>query len=135
MALSCHADADGVGVDDGGATDAALGEPGFDAIYSEVIASAGCTLGLCHGEGATGGGLDLQPQQDAYEDLVGVASDSRLCGSLGLTRVVPGDPQRSLLWLKLGPSPPCGIQMPPGALLPVEQREQVERWIEAGAQR
>jgi hypothetical protein len=118
---------------DADAATAASGEPTFTAVYEEVIRTSNCTLGLCHGEGARGGDLDLTPREDAYDHLVGVASRGSECAALGHALVEPGAPGRSLLYLKLDPEPPCGAQMPPGGGLTADQVAQVRRWIERGA--
>jgi len=105
--------------------------PTFSAIYREVFVPAGCTLGLCHGEGARGGRLDLFPRADAHAALVGVVSTSRTCG--GQVLVVPRDPDASLLVQKLDGTPRCGAPMPPDVVLPPAHLEQVRSWIVRGA--
>ena len=107
--------------------------PTFGAIYTEVFRTSNCTLGLCHGEGARGGALDLTPRQEAFDHLVGVASGGVACAALGYSLVEPGHPDESLLWLKLSADPPCGRPMPPDGPLSEEQRDQIRRWIELGA--
>ena len=58
---------------------------------------------------------------------------SPICAMLGKKRVVPHEPDESLLYLKLTVDAPCGQQMPPGGQLRDDAREQVRAWIEAGA--
>jgi hypothetical protein len=101
-------------------------------VYRDVITTGSCTLGLCHGEGASGGGLTLQPRARAYESLVNAPSRGRQCAVLGLREVEPGHPERSLLFLKLT-EVPCGSQMPPDEPLGQAAFAQVERWILEGA--
>jgi hypothetical protein len=105
--------------------------PTFSAIYREVFVPSNCTLGLCHGEGARGGGLDLYPREDAHAALVGVPSASRGCG--GEVLVEPHDAEASLLVRKLVLPPPCGAPMPPDEPLLPEQVDQIRAWIALGA--
>ena len=122
-----------------------LGSPTFSAIYQEVMVANGCNSGsFCHG-GPTGG-LTTNEKQATYDALVGVSamgmtlwtdSDAGApdhCIDSGLVRVVPGDPDNSLLMMKLLDEQPCGTQMPPGELLKPEQIEQIRTWIENGAE-
>ena len=125
--------------------DGPLGEPdagspdggdaiGFSAIYSQVFTGNGCKSLFCHGVGA--GNLSLETRDGAYAQLVGVPASGSLCGSSGLLRVEPGNPDRSLLLLKMAhATPACGTVMPPAAGVTVSdaQLEQVRAWIAAGA--
>ncbi len=82
----------------------------------------------CHGAVAPQGGLVLQ--RGAHAALVGVPSAQWP----DQPRVVPGAPERSLLWRKLaGEQAPHGGAMPLG--LPADEAlaAQVRAWIEAGA--
>jgi hypothetical protein len=107
--------------------------PTFSAIYTEVFVAKRCTLGLCHGEGASGGGLDLYPRDDAHRQLVSVPATSQDCRDAGLVRVEPGAPEQSLLLHKLSAEPPCGVMMPPDQLVEPEHVEQIAEWIRRGA--
>jgi hypothetical protein len=49
-------------------------------------------------------------------------------------RVVPGSPERSLLYLKLTDNP-CGTAMPPARALDAPGLDAVYAWIAEGAQR
>lgn len=107
--------------------------PTFSAVYENVFEPAGCNTGSCHGAGA--GNLAMGTREEAYDDLVGVASDGPACSGEGVTRVVPGDPGRSLLMDKIANRPVlCGSPMPPSAQLKAEEIEQVRQWILRGAQ-
>jgi hypothetical protein len=106
--------------------------PTFSAIYAEVIQPHNCLLGLCHGEGAAGGGLVLFPRERAYDALI-AASNSRECAHLGLGVVEPENPDESLFWIKLQADPPCGVPMPPDELVEPRHVEQVRLWIVRGA--
>jgi hypothetical protein len=56
------------------------------------------------------------------------------CKDSGLKRVVAGDPDMSLLMLKIEGMQPCGTQMPPnGSMLSAEQIDQIKTWIMNGA--
>ena len=58
------------------------------------------------------------------------------CTSTGMMLVVPGDPDNSLLYLKLTTAP-CGDAMPPtgSGALPADAIELVRQWILAGAKK
>jgi hypothetical protein len=118
------------GVPDAGATPTF--DPTFSAVYSEVIGTHNCLLGLCHGEGASGGGLSLSPRRRAHGSLL-AASTGFECRDLGLPLVDPGRPENSLFWLKLGADPPCGLPMPPDRRIDDRHVEQVREWIARGA--
>jgi hypothetical protein len=93
----------------------------------------------CHTDAPSFGGLAFFPggAAAAYANLVGVpagAAAGNLCRDSGLLRVQPGDPDASLIYLKLT-NPPCGSQMPPAAFVQAtpEQVEVVRQWIADGA--
>jgi hypothetical protein len=102
--------------------------PGADAVLP-IFATA-CTSNFCHGTGS--GGLFLSSTETAQQLLdatVGVAAQGPACGNVGLSRVEPGHPERSLMWLKLRPGPPCGITMAPNLSLTDAQITAVGNWI------
>jgi len=51
----------------------------------------------------------------------------------GLSLVVPGNPEMSLLYRKLNDMPPCGSRMPPTGSLSVEEIARFRTWIANGA--
>lgn len=84
----------------------------------------------CHGSGVTMGGLNLTG--DAYTALV----DRKSHQWPKETRVVPGVPERSLLFRKLaGTQGKLGQRMPLSGHADPELVAQVRAWIEAGAPR
>ena len=108
----------------GGGGGGATGAPTFTAIWDEVFVPTGCNSGSCHGGGA--GGLSMASKDEAWRDLVNVVSDGPACASTGLVRVVPGDPETSLLVDKIANRPPvCGSAMPFAGPLDAKQVEQV----------
>jgi hypothetical protein len=124
--------ADQAGVTAGSQADQAEG-PTFTMLYESVFMP--CRNPMCHGGGVTGD-LNLSSKKIAYDALVDHESSPKnaVCAMLGKKRVVPHEPDESLLYLKLTVDAPCGQQMPPGGQLKDEQRELVRAWIEAGAQ-
>lgn len=106
-------------------------EPRFPAIYTEIFQTKGCTETFCHGKE---GNLSLSSAGEAYEQLVGVKAAGELCADREVLRVKPGEPEQSLLFQKLGETPPCGVRMPVGGMLDDKQIEQIKAWIEAGAE-
>jgi hypothetical protein len=108
------------------------GEPTFTAVYDEVFVGEGCNTPLCHGGSA--GNLSMATKDAAYEALVNAPAAGELCAASGLIRVVPGDPEASLLFDKVASrTPVCGDPMPIAAALPADKIEQLRRWIELGA--
>jgi hypothetical protein len=71
------------------------------------------------------GALDLSAA-DLEAELVGAPAGT--CE--GWIRVIPQDPENSLLWTKLADQAPCGQVMPPSGPLPPGQVECVRNWIE-----
>lgn len=80
----------------------------------------------CHGADGNGD-LDLRPGL-AWENLVGAASSG-----YSQTRVVPGKPEESLLYLKLSGSAGVGARMPAGGALDSAEIESFRVWISDGA--
>ena len=113
--------------------------PTFSAIYREIIVGRGCNSGACHNGPA--GGLSMRSKPIAYESLVGVPAmgisarnREQSCANSGFKRVVPGDPERSLLLQKIARTQTCGEPMPPSSeALPSQHVQQVHAWIAKGA--
>ncbi|HEY8518219.1 MAG TPA: hypothetical protein VIS07_22130 [Candidatus Binatia bacterium] len=105
----------------------------FEAIQQVIFEKRGCTQDVCHGSGASGG---LQLTRDvAYRNLFEAPS----LGS-PLRRVVPGDNDRSYLWLKLAAATRPGTVDIGGAPMPLgleplteNELEALRIWIYAGA--
>jgi hypothetical protein len=127
----------GAGGSDAGDFDAGpIGSITFTSLYDDVFsqqafgAGVSCANDYCHG--ATGsGGLSVSTKQGAYDSLVN-AEGSANCG--GEVRVVPGDPDASLLVQKIT-DPSCGERMPKDnedSLSP-ETIGRIRAWIGAGA--
>ncbi|APR77285.1 Hypothetical protein A7982_02632 [Minicystis rosea] len=113
----------------GGSGGAASNGPAFAEIYAKVFTAGSCTSDYCH----AGSSLNLVDQEKARATLVGIASQGEGCDEMA--RVVPGDPEHSLLYLKVSmTTPPCGARMPiAGAHLDAAQIALLRAWIEAGA--
>lgn len=99
----------------------------FASIQSNILTPS-CALSGCHVQGG------VQPSLQAgraYNNLVGATSNSyapRL-------RVVPGDPDNSVFYLKIiGSSNGVGGQMPPTGMLSPAQMDTIRAWILRGAQ-
>ena len=106
----------------------------FTFLYEQVLSPAGCAAAFCHGIDAPAGGLSLSSRERAHEALVGVPAMGVACVERGFLRVAPGEPDASLLLMKLAKRPPCGMAMPaPEALLSDSHIAAIRRWIEAGA--
>lgn len=107
----------------------------FSAIQKVIFEGRGCTHSKCHGD-AKAGELDLRAEA-AYASLIEVKASQ---GSA--LRVMPGEPDESVLYNKLraatepGSVMVAGSPMPSGAPpLSPEHLEALRRWIEAGAPR
>lgn len=120
------------------------GEATFEAVYIDILCRSGCTTFYCHGSRGRWGGLDLGSVEVAYAALVDASAGRQVpvdgrasCVQSPLVRVAPGEPGRSLFYLKLAAMQPCGTSMPPpdSEWPPIEDDElrQVRAWIEAGA--
>jgi hypothetical protein len=107
--------------------------PTFDAVYTEIF-SPTCAAAFCHLSDDLG--FNAAGRDNAYGSTVSVVSHTELCGSTGLSRVVPGHPEESLLYLKLT-DPPCGRKMPLNFSQQLDPREleQIRLWIANGALR
>ena len=90
----------------------------------QPIFDANCIL--CHGAGGNGG-LDLRAP-GSRGNLVGAAS-----ATYTGVRVQPGEPDDSILYLKLSGAAGVGDRMPPTGALPAPTLELVRRWIAEGA--
>jgi len=112
----------------------------FSDIYL-LLTCNGCVL--CHG-GA--GGLSLGGgKSELYETLVAAdgqgkatsaAADGGMCE--GQRRIVPGNPEQSVLYAKVTGKQRCGSAMPPsaaGQMWTPAQLEQLRSWIAAGAKK
>ncbi len=105
--------------------------PTFTAVYGEILSPV-CAGPFCHGAGNEF--LLMSSKGVAYSATVGVISHGPACADSGLTIVTPGDPDASLLYLKVT-DPPCGNRMPAAyePYLDARQTEQVRQWIATGA--
>ncbi len=86
--------------------------------------------------------LDMSSEDVAYSNLVGVKAAGVSCGISGLTRVVAGSAQTSLLFNKVDSklpghvNPPCGDPMPDDAtVLTQAEVDLIAAWINDGAQK
>lgn len=115
----------------GGGSEANTPPITFQRVFDEVIVPEGCTSGYCHGSG--GGYLVLTDRETSYRNLVGANVFNGGCGVA--LRVLPGDPEGSLLWRKIAPDVEvCEGKMPRGTLGISEDRANlVRQWILAGA--
>jgi hypothetical protein len=110
--------------------------PTFTQTYTTTITNK-CSP--CHttatGDGVVFGHLDMTTQANAYANLVNVPAAGVNCSGKG-TRVVPGNADMSVMYLKVSlddPSP-CGNKMPDGLPpLSSDEADGIEAWINAGA--
>ncbi len=115
-------------------------QPTFTWIFDNVLPT--CAGPLCH-SGPAGGNLVFDTKDDAHAQLmmagmgmnVGASTNVTHCKDAGLMRVVPNDPDASLLYAKLRTDmdPPCGNRMPPGGGLCSATIAAIRMWIASGA--
>jgi len=130
LLAGCGGDSTAVG---GGAP-----EVGFARINEDILLPK-CTF-ACHSGGEfAAGGLDLE--LDPRGALVEQNATAAVCSGGDARRVVPFEPEESLLYQKImakldGVAAPCGDAMPPGVNEPglsEEEAELVRIWIQNGA--
>lgn len=107
----------------------------FELIQNVIFEKYSCNTALCHGSYAAGG-LDLSPAV-AYANLV-----DRLATTVpGISRLLPGQKDQSLLWLNLAAktypeevhAPLRPMPLDPVPALSADELELMRAWIEAGA--
>jgi hypothetical protein len=104
------------------------------ALIQRTIFSPRCAIPACHDSALASGDLVLE-DGSSYTELVRVEPDIDTAREAGLLRVDPGDPDNSLLLIKVeGPPPDLGSRMPLAGE-PLTEREiaLIRAWIEAGA--
>jgi hypothetical protein len=129
--------ADAEGQDAGPTEDVTASDPvSFATVFNEVLEPMGCTAGYCHAGHA--GGMLMDSLESAYDNLVNVeASTPTDCDAT--MRVVPGDPDASMLWIRVRPQaddcldadqkmPLFGVEA-----LTDEQLDLIHDWILTGA--
>ena len=109
----------------------------FGSIH-EIIIVPRCATAACHvvnGERRPAGRLDMESRADAYTNMIDVPADGSIfCRGSGPVRVAPGDPDASLLYLKLTSEVVCGEHMPLGQdAIPEQHEEAIRQWIADGA--
>lgn len=104
------------------------------AEIQQAIFAPRCAVAPCHDSQFASGDLVLEDEV-AYAELVGVAPFIEAARDAGLLRVDPGNPENSLLLIKLvGPPLEYGSRMPLlGDPLSAEEIALIEAWIAAGA--
>jgi Planctomycete cytochrome C len=89
-----------------------------------------CLTAACHEGADAAGSFELVPER-AYEELLARRARAGACG--GQPLVVPGDPDASVLWKRVGGTT-CGASMPLGSpLLPAADVDAIRAWIAQGA--
>jgi len=104
-------------------------DPTLTTIDEEVFQGS-CAFESCHGGANPEAGLDLSSAAAAFTSLIDVPGEES-----DVVRVVPGDPDNSLLYQVLLTSlGPDLRQMPIGDQLPDIEIEAIRQWIEDGAE-
>jgi hypothetical protein len=96
----------------------------------QPILSASCALTGCHGGNSPQASMSLAADR-TFSNTVDVTSS----GYAPAKRIVPGDPEASVLYNKITDTGAFGGDMPPGpAALGAAEIETIRAWIEAGAE-
>jgi hypothetical protein len=125
------------------------GPNSFTEVYTQIIRPT-CSNDYCHYQnvGIRYSALDMSSQVSAYWGLVDQLCAGAACSGMGYRRVIPGDPDNSMLYEKVSQkNPPCGVQMPAdiaalqegipqfsGTALSKDQQTLIYNWIREGAQ-
>lgn len=105
-------------------------KPTLASLQSDVFNKT-CLDSGCHSATDAEGGLVLEAGR-SHAAMVAVTSQTNRCNSLNI--VEPGEPNQSVLLLKLTGTE-CGTRMPQGrAALPANVVDAVRTWIADGAQ-
>lgn len=126
------------GAGSAGTMSASASGPTFSAVYDALFSNSaaagcfGCHSGMMN-PALNGNFSMITDKAAAYKGLASAKSSPEgMCKDM--TRVTAGDPMKSLLYLKISGSPPCGMKMPPGGTpLPADVVTLVKDWIMAGA--
>ena len=106
--------------------DEAVCESDFEQIRSDILLP-NCTNEFCHDADAPAANLDFtRAAEGITAQLLDVPSG--VCADW--VRVVPGDPERSMLFAKLHDPPPCGERMPVDGHLTEHEIACIGHWIE-----
>lgn len=119
--------------DVGGTGGTPVAAPSFSDLYRDVLAPSCVGGDSCHSSSNRSGFLSLGTRDEAYTGLVGMLARGSNCRRLEWTRVVPGDPEQSLLLAKLLGTAGCGARMPSSIPLPNAEIDAVRAWIAVGA--
>jgi hypothetical protein len=112
-----------------------MGMAHFSSLYARVFAAPVCSTTVgCHGDQPSGGLQTGATTPDlAYSALLAATYDPAAAGTFA-RRVVPGQPDQSYLWNKVGtPQPVSGSPMPLGGMLPTCDLQDIRHWILNGA--
>lgn len=103
-------------------------DPRLSVIQDEVFTPS-CALSSCHDAGGPEAMMDLSSAAASHANTVDVT------GSLAeVVRVIPGDPDGSLLVQAIEGTAPAPInRMPVGLVLEDEKIDVIRQWIEDGA--
>lgn len=106
----------------------------FSSIYTQILTQR-CAGPVCHSGSSTGGSFSLQAGSASAvrSSLLNKPASGSECASSGLSLVVPGNADMSLLYKKLLDMPACGSRMPPTGALSMQEIERVRTWIANGA--
>jgi hypothetical protein len=111
-------------------SDEVLAPPENVSFASQVqpIFTASCTFSDCHAGQTPTGDMNLT-EGNAYASTVGASASNTYPGKI---RVVPGQPETSLLYQKIT-TKDFGAQMPLRGSITQRQRDIIKAWIEEGA--
>jgi hypothetical protein len=109
----------------------------FTEIYDSILSTqTDSRCNFCHSMPASQVSNGMfhtgKDKTETYASILDRISTSEACS--GRSVIVPGDPEQSLLYLKIAGAPPCGNRMPLGGkALSATQVQMIRSWIAAGA--
>ena len=106
--------------------------PGFESVFDILTGSC---VGYCHD--ANAGQMQFMDEQTTYDSVMAGAATEAVCGLTD--RVVPGDPENSILWVRIRApvaGDDCAVKMPKDSPeLSAEALQTIYDWIAGGALR
>ena len=103
------------------------------AELQETFFIPSCGGAGCHDSVSNAGGLDLE-SEGAFDRLMNDPCENEIAVAEGLSRVAPGAPEESFLYMKLTDPRGMGDIMPPWGAVDDASQAIIAAWIERGAE-
>ena len=109
---------------------------GPDATFADLQESffiPSCGGAGCHDSLSNAGGLDIE-SEGAFDRLMNDPCENEIAVAEGLSRIAPGAPEESFLYMKLTDPRGMGDIMPPWGAVDEASQQAIAAWIERGAE-